>query len=84
MVGASILAGCANDPVAESATNNPNVDVALLFSHDGCDVFRFRDGGYHYYVRCAGSLPRAQTTQDVTCVKGCTKNEQTGITTTEK
>ena len=35
-------------PVCVCASTNPRIDVALLFSHDGCDVFRFFDGGYRY------------------------------------
>ena len=73
--GAGIVAGCANDPIAQSGTNNPNVDVSLLFSHDGCDVFRFRDVGFHYYVRCAAPATNVQTTQNVSCGKNCSREE---------
>lgn len=48
------LLACVNDPVATTASNNGEVPVDVLFTHDGCTVYRFRDGIYHYYVRCKG------------------------------
>jgi len=51
---AGLLAvGCGNRPVSKTATNNPTMPVDLLFNHDGCNVYRFSDGGeYHYYAVC--------------------------------
>ncbi len=46
------LPGCYATPVAEGPTNNPEVPVALLFSKDGCDVYRFVDHGAHYFAKC--------------------------------
>ena len=70
-------AGCHAAPVAESATNNAEVQVEVLFVHDGCTVYRFYDAGAHYYVRCDGMPPA--TLNRVSCGKGCTRDE--GITT---
>ena len=55
------LAGCGGEPpIATKATNNPNVPVSLLFEHEGCSVYRFRDDGrHHYFVTCAGSRLRS-------------------------
>jgi hypothetical protein len=73
---AVIVTGCMPvDPISQHATNNPNVNVELLFSHEGCDVFRFRDPAYHYYVRCSGVGVQAQTTQQVSCGKNCSREE---------
>jgi hypothetical protein len=69
------IAGCMPaDAISQHATNNPQVDVELLFSHDGCDVFRFRDPGYHYYVRCQNASVQ-QTNQNVVCGKNCVTDE---------
>ncbi len=47
------LTGCANAPVSSGSSNNPQVPVDLLFTHDGCSVYRFSDEGYlHYYAVC--------------------------------
>ena len=71
------LTGCTYaDAIEQHPTNNPQVDVELLFSHDGCDVFRFRDIVYHYYVRCNGpTAQRVQTNQTVSCGKSCRRDE---------
>ncbi len=64
-----MLAACVNDPVATSPSNNADVHVDELFTHDGCTVYRFKDLQYHYYVRCKGE-PSATAT--LSCVgKGC-------------
>jgi Domain of unknown function (DUF4884) len=46
-----------NEPIASTPSSNPDVQVDLLFTHDGCSVYRFHDGTYHYYVRCEGRVP---------------------------
>ncbi len=72
---AMLATGCMPaDAISKHATNNPNVDVELLFSHDGCDVFRFRDPGYHYYVRCQNASVQ-QTNQNISCGKNCVTDE---------
>ena len=50
------LAACAKDPVSVAPTNNPDVSAALLFSVDGCKVYRFEDAGaYRYFATCPNS-----------------------------
>jgi len=40
----------------ERPINNPTYEVAYLFEHDGCKVYRFRDSGnYVYFTNCNGS-----------------------------
>jgi hypothetical protein len=68
--------GCYASPVAVSATNNDQVPVDTLFEHDGCTVYRFHDGSIpHYYARCSGSSPAAQTMTPVRCGKNCVRSE---------
>ncbi len=44
-------------PLTKSPSNNNNTyNVAYLFEHDGCKVYRFYDRGlYHYFVNCNGN-----------------------------
>lgn len=45
-------------PIEVRQTNNSDVNVELLFEHDGCKVYRFvtfsRDC-YHYFAKCPGA-----------------------------
>ena len=76
---AVVLAACGNDPVSTSKTDNPNVPVALMFDHDGCKVYRFKDAGeYVYYSNCQGSTTAFHTES---CGKNCTKKAPTQVTT---
>jgi hypothetical protein len=61
---AALSAGCVTEPIATSPTNNAAVEVDLLFEHDGCRVYRFRDMGYHYFARCQGAGPNASVLPD--------------------
>jgi hypothetical protein len=62
------------DPVAVQPTNNPEVNVSLLFSADGCDVYRFYDGGEHYFARCQEG--RVSTLSPKRCGKNCRRDEE--------
>ena len=57
-------AGCMTDPIATAPTNNAQIQVDLLFDHEGCRVFRFRDIAYHYFVKCNGAGPNASVLPD--------------------
>jgi hypothetical protein len=60
-----IVWGCANDPVNTTKTNNKDVEVSLLFEHDGIKVYRFYDNGsYVYYVDARGSTLRKVSNGD--------------------
>jgi hypothetical protein len=50
LLGAAV--GCYAEPLSRGPSNNPEVPIELLFSHDACVVFRFVDHGAHYFVRC--------------------------------
>jgi hypothetical protein len=56
--------GCMTEPIATAPTNNAGIEVDLLFQHDGCNVYRFRDVTYHYYVKCNGAGPNASILPD--------------------
>ncbi|HET7371857.1 MAG TPA: DUF4884 domain-containing protein [Gemmatimonadaceae bacterium] len=72
------VSGCLATPVSSSPTNNQDIDVQQLFTHEGCTVYRFRDGGYHYYVRCAQGV--AQTMSPQSCGKNCVRDEAISTT----
>ena len=57
-------AACVAEPIATAPTNNAEIQVDLLFEHDGCRVYRFRDIGYHYFARCNGVGPNASVLPD--------------------
>lgn len=64
------IAGCENQAVGTSDTSNRQIQVDNLFSHDGCTIYRFHDGGYlHYYAKCDNS---AEVTNRYSCGKSCT------------
>ena len=71
-----LLAACVTPPAAVYQTSNQQVTVELLFEHDGCRIYRFRDPGYHYYARCEGApQPQVQTMSTVSCGKNCRRDE---------
>jgi hypothetical protein len=63
------LGGCLAQPLAVMGTANPSVPVELMFEHDGCRVYRFRDAERPvYYTDCRGS-----TAWEVSCGRNCTR-----------
>jgi hypothetical protein len=70
------LTACAASPLATARSNNPDVHVDTLFTHDGCTVYRFRDIQYHYYVRCPGAQS-AVTRSTLSCGKYCNYEDET-------
>jgi hypothetical protein len=75
-------AGCHASAVAESPTNNAELEVQVLFTHDGCTVYRFFDVGAHYYVRCNGAPP--ETMSRVSCGKNCSRPEAIPTLTSQR
>jgi hypothetical protein len=78
-----VLSGCNEAPVATGPTNNPNVPVAMLFEHDGCRVYRFWDGRYHYYATCGGRAVGTMGHETTTCGKNCWRTHDTSVQTQE-
>ena len=66
----TVLAGCVKQ--AETSTSvGAEFVVDKLFTHEGCTVYRFNDGGNaRYYTNCQGS-----TSWQRNCGKGCTRQE---------
>lgn len=57
-----LAVGCLNDPQDPQRienTTNAEIRVALLFEHDGCKVYRFRDRERHYFVKCTNAVSAA-------------------------
>ena len=61
--------GTVQKPVSKNkAANNKDYEVAFLFEHDGCKVYRFEDAGqFIYFTSCNGETTRLQS--DSTGVK---------------
>jgi hypothetical protein len=60
-----VICGCASDPVSTTTTNNKDVQVSLLFEHNGVKVYRFYDNGsYVYYADARGSTMRTINSED--------------------
>ena len=67
----TVLAGCSK-PAETSTAVGVEFTVDKLFTHEGCTVYRFYDGGTRYFTNCQGS-----TSWTEQCGKGCTR--QVGI-----
>jgi hypothetical protein len=73
-----VLFGCDNnekEPISISTTDNQNIAVDKLFTHDGCIIYRFRDRGYnHYFTKCEKADSRTESMQG--CGKNCIRAEE--------
>jgi hypothetical protein len=70
MLLALALAGCPGEGLSNSSTQNPNFQVAFLFEHEGCRVFRFEDAGRErYFVKCVNGQASTETMQPSQCGK---------------
>lgn len=66
------LAGC-NKPAETSTAVGREFVVDKLFTHEGCTVYRFEDGGNkRYFTNCNGSMNWRES-----CGKNCSR--QVGI-----
>ena len=70
----AMVAGC--DKPAESVVRTgAGFTVERLFTHEGCTVFRFEDGGSsRYFTRCDGIAAQSTTTWQESCGKNCTRH----------
>lgn len=65
----TVIAGCSK-PAETSTAVGAEFVVDRLFTHEGCTVYRFYDGGNaRYYTNCGST---AWTQQ---CGKGCVRQE---------
>ncbi len=51
-----VLFSCSERPISVSQTNNPAINLQLLFENDGCKVYRFYDDRAIYYTDCRGEV----------------------------
>ena len=75
LIGLSLLtvglAACSKTPDKTEHSTNPKIAVDTLFSHDGCTMYRFEDGGRdHYFARCGNSVD-VSSTYTTPCGKNC-------------
>jgi hypothetical protein len=52
----------------------------LLSEADGCRVYRFIDGGTHYFTRCGSHVETVKNYTE-SCGKACTRNRTEKLTT---
>jgi hypothetical protein len=71
---AVLASGCVVPALQDHETNNPEITVQVVATHDGCTIYRFSDGGYHWYVRCGRESSTVALTMK-SCGKGCVYNE---------
>lgn len=52
-----VVASCEKAPIERQRSDNPDMQVDLLFTQQGCSVYRFYDvGEHHYFADCRGSV----------------------------
>ena len=72
-----MMVSCSKEVLEKIETNNVDINVSYLFSHQGCSVFRFYDhGDAIYFSDCSQDF---KYTKNESCGKNCTKsvNHQT-------
>jgi hypothetical protein len=68
-MAAVLLSACTKPPETSTEVGLEFV-VDKLFTHEGCTVYRFVDGGYNrYFTNCSGSVSWSES-----CGKNCTRN----------
>jgi len=65
-----ILIGCSKAPISSKETNNKNIKVELLFTHNGCNIYRFTDERHVYFSDCSQNF---KTSHSESCGKNCTR-----------
>lgn len=69
----AMVAGC-DKPAESIVRTGVEFTVERLFTHEGCTVFRFKDGGSNrYFTRCDGTAAQSTTTWQESCGKNCTR-----------
>jgi hypothetical protein len=68
-----MFTGCLKDAERAAPGSNGSVRVGLLTSVEGCDVYRFMDGGNpHYFVKCKDAQAAVMEQHIESCGKNCT------------
>ena len=69
----AMVTGC-EKPAESVAHTGAGFTVERLFTHDGCTVYRFEDGGSNrYFTRCDGIAAQSTTTWQESCGRNCTR-----------
>jgi hypothetical protein len=75
----SLVACNETKPLVNKQTNNPEINVSVLFEIDGCKVYRFYDDGRNrYFTNCDGRTISEHTEN---CGRNCTKTLSDDIET---
>ena len=73
VLATTMVAGC-EKPAESVVRTGAGFTVERLFTHEGCTVFRFGDGGsIRYFTRCDGIAAQSTTTWQESCGKNCTR-----------
>ena len=76
MIAALTVAGCNKAPEYSAPAGREFV-VDKLFTHEGCTVYRFSDGGYsRYFAKCGEDSVTAHTEWRETCGKNCFRQRE--------
>jgi len=76
--GFIILIALCFGPSDEALARNHAMQV--IQEMDGCKVYRFYDGNYHYVTRCGANVVTRKN-WDENCGKACTRHRTEDITT---
>jgi hypothetical protein len=75
LAGLLLLSACYSDGLETRTTDNEKFKIEMLFTVEGCRVYRFFDAGRsHYFSRCSNTSSAVTSTKD--CGKGCTYPEE--------
>lgn len=76
IVTATLFSACGKKGIEKQQTNNANIEVTLMFEHDGCKLYRFYDYGEPvYYSTCKGSTKYAVVRDSTLIKKSVTTDE---------
>ena len=83
LIFAAALAGCSeNTTESVEHAGVGGFEVARLFTHEGCTVYRFYDGGSRYFANCNGSATTSWR-RAMPCGKNCTRVEHQQVPTAQ-
>ena len=75
-----LFSACTKKPISVSNTDNIDINVGELFTHEGCTVYRFSDNGdYHYYAHCVNGSSETIVRRHEPCGRNCTRSYDENI-----
>lgn len=70
-IAALFLYGCKQSPESVQTVRADGFQVDILFTHEGCRMYRFLDGSrFVYYSNCVGSTQWREN-----CGKNCSRDQ---------